>query len=62
MEKVVQKFNSFAEAEAAEIEYWQKLPGSEKIKILEAIRQNWYNYEPTTRLQRVYRIIKREEC
>jgi len=61
MEKVVRKFGSFAEAEKADIEFWQNCSGTEKIKILESIRQSWYNYEPAERLQRVYRIVKRKK-
>lgn len=61
MEKTVKIFKSFDEQEAYEQEYWKKLPGDQKLEILEAIRGNYWAMKNGTprRLQRVYRIIKR---
>ena len=62
MEKVVQIFKSFAEAEAAEIKYWQQLDNNKKLEILEGIRLQYYAWKNVSprRFQRVYRIIKRK--
>jgi hypothetical protein len=38
IELVVRKFNSFEEAEKAEVEYWRNLPGEEKLKVLDEIQ------------------------
>lgn len=35
---IAQKFNSFEEAEKAEIEYWRNLPAEEKLKVLDEIQ------------------------
>ncbi len=35
---IVRKFNSFEEAEKAEVEYWRNLPGEEKLKVLDEIQ------------------------
>jgi hypothetical protein len=62
MKKIIRKFNSFAEEEKANMEFWQGLSGNEKIKILEAIRSQYFafHHEYTKRFQRVYRIIERK--
>ena len=39
MEKVIRKFNSFEEAEKAEIEYWQNASTEERIKTLFYIQE-----------------------
>jgi hypothetical protein len=61
MEKTIQIFQSFADQEKAERQYWKNLSGDEKLEILEAIRfQYWaLNNEHPRRLQRVYRIVER---
>jgi len=61
MEKVIKIFKSFAEQEAADIEYWQNLPGEKKLEILEIIRANYWamQNESPGRLQRIYRVVKR---
>jgi hypothetical protein len=38
IELVVRKFNSFEEAEKAEVEYWRNLPCEEKLKVLDEIQ------------------------
>ena len=62
MKKIVRIFHSFAEEEKANMEFWQGLSGNEKIKILEAIRLQYFafHHEYPKRFQRVYRIIKRK--
>ena len=61
MEKVIQFFNSFAEAEEADRKYYQSLTPAQRIEILlilrSLVKQN--DDEPRGRLKRVYRIIKR---
>lgn len=63
MEKVIKIFESFEEQEAAEVEYWQNLPGDKKLEILEIIRANYWalKNESPGRLQRVYRIVKHSQ-
>jgi predicted Fe-S protein YdhL (DUF1289 family) len=61
MQKVIQKFSSFKEAEKAEIEFWKNYPKAKKLAVLEEIRQRGYPDEFPKRLQRVCRIIKLEE-
>ena len=60
MEKTVSIFTSFAEAEQAEIKYWQNLSGNKKLMVLEALRNQYLalNYETIPGFQRIYRIIK----
>lgn len=63
MEKVIKIFKSFEEQEAADVEYWQNLPGEKKLEILEMIRANYWalKNESPRRLQRVYRVVKRSQ-
>jgi hypothetical protein len=59
MEKKVQKFSSFDEAEKAEREYYRSLTPQQRIEILlELIARYRRNDESAERLERVYRIIK----
>ena len=61
MEKVLQVFNSFAEAEAADRKYYQSLTPTQRIEILLVLRSmvKRNDDEPRGRLKRVYRVIKR---
>lgn len=61
MEKVIQFFNSFAEAEEADRKYYQSLTPAQRIEILLVLRSliKRNDDEPRGRLKRVYRIIKR---
>lgn len=61
MEKVLQVFNSFAEAEEADKKYYQSLTPVQRIEILLVLRSliKRNDDEPRGRLKRVYRIIKR---
>ena len=59
MEKKVQKFSSFNEAEKAEREYYRSLTPQQRIEILlELIVRYRRNDESAERLERVYRITK----
>jgi hypothetical protein len=60
MQKISKKYNSFAEAEQAEIKYWKELPGDKKLEILEQLRvQYWIiTHAEKPGFQRIYRIIK----
>jgi hypothetical protein len=62
IKRVVRKFNSFEEAEAAEIEYWKGVSGERKIEILEELRSRFLDFddERIERFQRVYRVIKQK--
>lgn len=61
MKKVIQFFNSFAEAEEADRKYYQSLTPAQRIEILLILRSLFKQKddEPRGRLKRVYRIIKR---
>lgn len=59
MEKKIQKFSSFEEAEKAEREYYRSLTPQQRIEILlELIARYRSNDESSERLERVYRIAK----
>ena len=45
-----------------EKEYWLSKTPQERLEALEFVRQVFYGYDPaTTRLQRVFEVVKREE-
>jgi hypothetical protein len=54
VEKRVKRFASFAEADRADREFYKKLSGKERLKILLEL----INHAPEQRLERVSRIIK----
>lgn len=60
MEKKVQKFSSFGEAEKAEREYYRSLTPEQRIEILLELiaRYRQRDDESSERLERVYRITK----
>lgn len=60
IELVVRKFNSFEEAEKAEIEYWRNLPGEEKLKVLDEIQTMHLRalYPKGKKFEKVVRIVK----
>ncbi len=60
IETVVRKFNSFEEAEKAEIEYWRNLPGEEKLKVLDEIQMMHLRalYPRGKKIEKVVRILK----
>ena len=60
MEKVVRKFNSFEEADAAEHETYMRMTPAERMKILFQLRELMYPDATAQRLARVYRIVKFE--
>jgi hypothetical protein len=63
MEKTVQIFQSFAEAEKAEKEYYRSLSPQKRIEILLELRDQWRTSKPnesTEGFKRVYRITKLE--
>ena len=57
---VVRKFNSFEEAEKAEIEYWRNLPAEEKLKVLDEIQLMHLKalYPRGKKFEKVLRIVK----
>ena len=55
MEKTAAKFQTLAEADNADREFYQKLSGEEHLKILLQLTY----HEPERRLERVYRVAKR---
>jgi len=60
MEKTVQIFKSFAEAEEADRKYYQSLTPAQRIQILLLLRSLHHPHNDG-RLKRVYRIIKLAE-
>jgi hypothetical protein len=54
VDKTVRKFRSFAEAEKADRQFYQKLTGNERLQILVDL----LNHGPEQRLERVSRITK----
>lgn len=62
MEKVIQKYNSFEEAEKAEIEFWKNMESRKKLEILEEIRLRYMEItgEGKQGFQRVYRLVKQK--
>jgi hypothetical protein len=60
MEKVVQVFDTFEEAEAADLEQWLAVPGRERMMMGEALREEAFsNHEPG--LQRVLQVVERTQ-
>ncbi|MGA7722225.1 MAG: hypothetical protein WCA84_13730 [Ignavibacteriaceae bacterium] len=41
IEKTVKIFKSFKEQEEADLEYWQKISGEEKMRIVEEMRKEY---------------------
>ena len=63
MEKIVQKFRSFDEAEAAEYEYYSTLSGNEKLQILlELIIAENSDEAIIERSTRIHPLTEHEEC
>ena len=60
MEKVVQRFSGFSEAERAERAYFARMTPQERLRVLDEIltRGREPGYDPKQRLARVYRIVK----
>jgi hypothetical protein len=57
MERVVKKFNSFAEADEADRRFFRSLSGKQRLEILlEIIRSQHSDHEQG--FKRVYRIVK----
>lgn len=54
MQKTVAKFDTLAEAEKADRDFYRKLSGEERLRILLQLSK----HEPECRLERVYRITK----
>ncbi len=61
MEKTLQFFKSFAEAEKADKNYYRSLSPNERIAFLLILRDQHrpYSHELTEGFKRVYRVIKR---
>lgn len=58
MERVLQVFESFEEAEEADLEQWLALSGRERVMAGEALREEAFpNHEPG--LQRVLQVVER---
>ena len=58
VEKTVKQFCNFAEAEKADREFYKKLTGNERLRILVEL----LNHAPEQRLERVSRITKLPRC
>jgi hypothetical protein len=60
MEKTIQVFKSFEEAEAADMEYYRSLTAAQRVEILLTLREEYspYDDELKRRFERVCRIIE----
>jgi hypothetical protein len=61
MDKVISVFNSFAESDEADKNYYRRLSPEERLQILVALDRRWPindNARPSQGFERVYRIIK----
>ena len=64
MEKTIQVFHSFAEAEKANNDYYRSLSPATRVEILLELRARWQDRKPNEAsegFKRVYRIIKRQD-
>jgi hypothetical protein len=60
IEFTIQVFNSFEEAEEADLDYYASLSSQERLKHLQKMRELCYGYATATeRLQRVIEIAER---
>ena len=61
MERTVQVFKSFAEAEKADKEYYRSLSSNERVEMLLLIREQYSPYadELTEIFERVCRVVER---
>ena len=65
MEKVFRIFDSHNDADCEEKKYYLGLSPNQRVEILLQLVSNYsdtYNNGTTARLQRIYRIIDREQC
>jgi hypothetical protein len=58
VEKTAKKFRSFAEADKANRDFYKKLTGNERLRLLVGL----LNHGPEQRLERASRIIKLPRC
>ena len=60
MEKVITKTN--IKQQTSDFQYWQQQTPQKRLETLEQIRQEYhqYKYNAQPRLQRIYKIIKRQ--
>jgi hypothetical protein len=60
MEKTIQVFKSFEEAEAADLEYYRSLTAAQRVEILLTLREEYspYDDELKRRFERVCRIVE----
>lgn len=60
---IVEKYNSFEEAEKAEVEFWRNKTYEEKLRVLDEIQLTHLRalYPKGKKFQKVVRIIKRSE-
>lgn len=61
MEKVARVFRSFADADKADVEYYQSLAPRERLDILGELIARAHPHEVEQRFERVYRIINLKE-
>ena len=61
MEKVIRRFSSFEEADAADVKRDMELTPNQRLDLVMQLREQYYGDAVHQRLERVYRFVKRDE-
>jgi hypothetical protein len=67
IERVIRKFNSFEEADAADREYYASLTGNQRVEIVLELQRRYreayfgYDHEAAERLERVIKVVPLKE-
>ena len=64
MDSTIRRFNSFAEADEAEADYYAHLTPAQRLEILFDLVEKYRdaNGETSDRLERIYRVVELERC
>ena len=64
MDSTIRRFNSFAEADEAEADYYARLTPAQRLEILFDLIDTYRdtNGETSDRLERIYRVVELERC
>ena len=61
MEKVIRRFSSFEEADAADVKRDMELTPTQRLDLVMQLREQYYGDAVHQRLERAYRFVKRDE-